>query len=133
MRSLHIVPIVTDFSAHLVRAGRGKIGKSRPQRIISWLTRQAFASIVLRPPRSSAITQNSRRTLSKETPMKQPSVYLKMRVLGAIDIIEGRTRHERILKVADMTFLDEEASRGSSLGEPSRPGTTATKTMASLA
>ena len=28
--------------------------------------------------------------------MKQPSVYLKMRVLGAVDTVEGRTRHERI-------------------------------------
>ena len=40
--------------------------------------------------------------------MKQPSVYLKMRVLGAVDSVEGRTRHERIQNVAAMTFLDEE-------------------------
>ena len=40
--------------------------------------------------------------------MKQPSVYLKMRVLGAIDTAPGRTRHERIHHVAAMTFLDEE-------------------------
>lgn len=40
--------------------------------------------------------------------MKQPSVYLKMRVLGAVDTAEGRTRHERIHNVAAMTFLDEE-------------------------
>ena len=40
--------------------------------------------------------------------MKQPSVYVKMRVLGAVDTVEGRTRHERILNVAAMTFLDEE-------------------------
>ena len=42
--------------------------------------------------------------------MKQPSVYLKMRVLGAVDTVEGRTRHERILHVASMTFLDGEAN-----------------------
>lgn len=42
--------------------------------------------------------------------MKQPSVYLKMRVLGAIDTAQGRTRHERIHNVADMTFLDEEGN-----------------------
>ena len=30
--------------------------------------------------------------------MKQPSVYLKMRVLGAVDTVEGRTRHERSRK-----------------------------------
>jgi putative transposase len=40
--------------------------------------------------------------------MKQPSVYLKMRVLGAVDTVAGRTRHERIHHVAAMTFLDEE-------------------------
>lgn len=42
--------------------------------------------------------------------MKQPSVYLKMRVLGAIDTAQGRTRHERVLNVAAMTFLDEEGN-----------------------
>ncbi len=42
--------------------------------------------------------------------MKQPSVYLKMRVLGAIDTVLGRTRHERVLNVAAMTFLDEEGN-----------------------
>jgi transposase InsO family protein len=40
--------------------------------------------------------------------MKQPSVYLKMRVLGAVDTVAGRTRHERIHHVAAMIFLDEE-------------------------
>jgi transposase InsO family protein len=43
--------------------------------------------------------------------MKQPSVYLKMRVLGAIDTVQGRTRHERVLNVAAMTFLDEEGNQ----------------------
>ena len=42
--------------------------------------------------------------------MKLPSVYLKMRVLGALDTVEGRTRHERVLNVAAMTFLDEEGN-----------------------
>jgi putative transposase len=42
--------------------------------------------------------------------MKQPSVYLKMRVLGAIDTVQGKTRHERIRNVAAMTFLDEEGN-----------------------
>jgi putative transposase len=42
--------------------------------------------------------------------MKQPSVYLKMRVLGAIDTVQGKTRHERIHHVAAMTFLDEEGN-----------------------
>jgi transposase InsO family protein len=42
--------------------------------------------------------------------MKQPSVYLKMRVLGAIDSAQGKTRHERVHAVAAMTFLDEEGN-----------------------
>ena len=42
--------------------------------------------------------------------MKQPSIYVKMKVLGAIDVVEGRTRHERIQNVALMTFLDEEGN-----------------------
>ena len=42
--------------------------------------------------------------------MKQPSVYLKMRVLGALDTVDGRTRHERVHHVAAMTFLDEEGN-----------------------
>jgi putative transposase len=42
--------------------------------------------------------------------MKQPSVYLKMRVLGAIDTVQGKTRHERIHNVAAMTFLDEDGN-----------------------
>ena len=65
--------------------------------------------------------------------MKQPSVYLKMRVLGAIDTVAGRTRHERVHAVAAMTFLDEEGTPASSPGGPSRPGSTATRTTASPA
>ena len=42
--------------------------------------------------------------------MKQPSVYLKMRVLGAVDTVDGRTRHQRMLNVAAMTFLDEQGN-----------------------
>ncbi len=42
--------------------------------------------------------------------MKQPSVYLKMRVLGAIDTAQGKTRHERIHNVSTMTFLDEDGN-----------------------
>ena len=40
--------------------------------------------------------------------MKQPSVYLKMRVLGAVDTAPGRTRHERVHSVAAMTFVDDD-------------------------
>jgi putative transposase len=42
--------------------------------------------------------------------MKQPSVYLKMRVLGAVDTVEGQTRHQRIHNVAALSFLDEDGN-----------------------
>src|SRR5271157_5439298 len=71
---------------------------NRQQRKLSSSAENAFAAIDCRPTRSTP-----RRTF-----MKQPSVYLKMRVLGAVDTVEGRTRHERVHNVAAMTFLDEE-------------------------
>ena len=43
--------------------------------------------------------------------MKRPSIYVKMKVLGAIDVAEGKTRHERMHNVAGMTFLDEEGEQ----------------------
>lgn len=42
--------------------------------------------------------------------MKQPSAYLKMRVLGAIDTAEGKTHEERIRNVAGLTFTDEDGN-----------------------
>ena len=43
--------------------------------------------------------------------VKNPSIYLKMKVLGAIDVAPGKTRDERVRNVAEMTFLDEEANQ----------------------
>lgn len=37
----------------------------------------------------------------------RPSIYLKMRVLGAIDYASGKSRAERIKKVSNMHFTDE--------------------------
>ncbi|MEL7336445.1 MAG: hypothetical protein AAFN70_09630, partial [Planctomycetota bacterium] len=42
--------------------------------------------------------------------MKRPSIYVKMKVLGAIDIAPGRTREARIKNVAEMTFTDEQGN-----------------------
>lgn len=39
--------------------------------------------------------------------MKQPSSYLKMRVLGAIESAPGKTQQERVENVAQMVFVDE--------------------------
>lgn len=40
--------------------------------------------------------------------MKNPTPYLKMRVLGAIDMAEGHSIRARIIKVSEMIFTDEE-------------------------
>ena len=40
--------------------------------------------------------------------MKNPTPYLKMRVLGAIDMAEGNSIQARIRAVSQMTFTDEE-------------------------
>src|SRR5271170_1174179 len=65
-----------------------------------------------RGPRTLLVQSPRRlpRSATGAKPMKQPSVYLKMRVLGAVDTVEGRTRHERVHHVAAMTFLDEEGN-----------------------
>lgn len=39
--------------------------------------------------------------------MKNPSSYLKMRVLGAIESAPGKTQGERVRNVANMIFVDE--------------------------
>ena len=39
--------------------------------------------------------------------MRNPTVYLKMRVLGAIDMAAGKTIRDRIKAVSQMTFTDE--------------------------
>ncbi|HEV8490763.1 MAG TPA: DDE-type integrase/transposase/recombinase [Candidatus Angelobacter sp.] len=41
-------------------------------------------------------------------PMKNPTAYLKMRVLGAIDMAEGKSIQARIQAVSQMTFTDEQ-------------------------
>lgn len=40
--------------------------------------------------------------------MKQPSSYLKLRVLTAIDYAKGKTIRERIMQVAGQDFMDED-------------------------
>ena len=42
--------------------------------------------------------------------MKRPSPYLKMRVLGAIDLAPGKTIRDRIKAVSRMSFQDEEGN-----------------------
>lgn len=43
--------------------------------------------------------------------MKNPSSYLKMRVLGAIDIADGKTMQVRLQRVAEMIFTDEDGKQ----------------------
>jgi transposase InsO family protein len=43
--------------------------------------------------------------------MKHPSAYLRMRVLGAIDFAQGSSIRDRIKKVSELTFTDEEGNQ----------------------
>ena len=43
-----------------------------------------------------------------KTLMHNPTAYLRMRVLGAIDMAEGNSIQARIRAVSQMTFTDEE-------------------------
>jgi transposase InsO family protein len=45
-----------------------------------------------------------------EVGMKNPTEYLKMRVLGAIDMAEGKTIRDRIKAVSEMVFVDEDGN-----------------------
>ena len=40
--------------------------------------------------------------------MKRVSIYLKLRVVGAVDSVAGSTTVSRIKKVSTMTFHDED-------------------------
>jgi len=42
--------------------------------------------------------------------MKNPTPYLKMRVLGAIDMAEGNSIQARIRAVSQMSFTDEDGN-----------------------
>ena len=42
--------------------------------------------------------------------MRNPTIYLKMRVLGAIDMAEGKSIEARVKAVSRMTFTDEEGN-----------------------
>ena len=60
--------------------------------------------------------------------MKKVSIYLKHRVLGAIDGMPGATIRERIKAVSELAFDDEDATATAtaSPGAPSKPGAIAT-------
>jgi putative transposase len=94
---------VTEFSADAQAGRQTKPTEIRRQRKMSSRVSLVLVSIDLRSTPSAPAA-------SQEIPMKQPSVYLKMRVLGAVDTVAGRTRHERVHHVADLTFLDEEGN-----------------------
>jgi putative transposase len=62
-------------------------------------------------PRRVAGNQNNQNAMSlnqKENLMRNPTSYLKMRVLGAIDMAPGNSIQARIQSVSQMTFTDED-------------------------
>jgi len=89
---------VNELSANNSTSRQFNINQFHQQRILSLRT-SAHSCFNLPSPRAT-----------RRFNVKQPSIYLKMRVLGAVDTVEGRTRHERIHRVAGMTFLDEEGN-----------------------
>jgi hypothetical protein len=91
------LPIATELPARFLADCPIHLRENGQQRKLSWWRSLRVASISLRLAHA---------TKKRRTFMKLPSVYLKMRVLGAIDTAPGTTRHQRILHVADMTFLD---------------------------
>ena len=42
--------------------------------------------------------------------MSWTSTYLKMRIMGAIEYADGKTIKERIQKVSEMSFIDEDGN-----------------------
>lgn len=72
---------LTEFLSRFVAGDCSEIAKNTQQRKMSSLTLLPFASI--------SFVRNIPR--KRRTSMKQPSVYLKMRVLGAIDTAQGKT------------------------------------------
>jgi putative transposase len=57
---------------------------------------------------AKAIKSNETKTTKQL--MKNPTPYLKMRVLGAIDMAPGNTIRDRIKAVSQMTFTDEQGN-----------------------
>ncbi len=57
---------------------------------------------------NSAAGPNAGGNQNKIPLMRNPTVYLKMRVLGAVDMAEGDNERKRIQAVSQMTFTDEE-------------------------
>ena len=49
--------------------------------------------------------------VKKNILMRNPTPYLKMRVLGAIDMAPGHSIQSRIQAVSQMTFTDEDGHR----------------------
>ena len=49
----------------------------------------------------------------KEVGLKNPTEYLKMRVLGAIEMAPGKTQRDRIKVVSNMKFTDEDGNQRS--------------------
>src|SRR5262249_19207130 len=83
--------LVTELSARCVVAGPITMGpNSRPRKMSS----VGLARFRFNRPFAGKVREQGPRT--RRTPMKQPSVYLKMRVLGAVDTALGRTRHQRV-------------------------------------
>lgn len=69
----------------------------------------SYAHLLSASPTIASLHRLCRAGTQKLIPiMRNPTVYLKMRVLGAVDLAEGATERARIQAVSQMTFSDED-------------------------
>ncbi len=66
------------------------------------------AAAIEKVPRGGKRRRSQREKIQRKKIMRNPTPYLKMRVLGAIDMAAGNSIQARIRAVSQMTFSDEE-------------------------
>ena len=69
------------------------------------------AAAIEKVPRGGKRRRSQRQKIQRKQIMRNPTPYLKMRVLGAIDMAAGNSIQARIKAVSQMTFTDEEGHR----------------------
>jgi len=66
------------------------------------------AAAIEKVPRGGKRRRSQRQKIQRKQIMRNPTPYLKMRVLGAIDMAPGNSIQARIKAVSQMTFTDED-------------------------
>src|SRR5438093_7149826 len=69
------------------------------------------AAAIEKGPRGGKRRRSQKEKIQRKQIMRNPTPYLKMRVLGAIDMAPGNSIQARIQAVSQMSFTDEEGHR----------------------